>query len=209
MEPWRMAVSYLYDAFGENFLNFSLPFMEEIGLKKITSLLEVMTKGINSPLTSSLGRLFDGIAAILGIRSHVTYEGEAAAALEMATQEKASPCYAFEWEKDGYFRILPGPIIRGVVNDVLRGLPYPEISRKFHTTVIRVYCELCECLRKENDLDRIVLTGGAFQNAILLREFSKSLEERDFRVYTHRSIPPNDGGLCLGQAMVAASKSRA
>ena len=137
------------------------------------------------------------------------YEGEAAVALEMRADEKVNSWYAFEWKKDGVFRILPGPIVRGIVYDRQQGVPHAEISGKFHNTVIRMYSELCELLRKENDLNRIVLSGGTFQNAILLRGFIRSLEERDFQVYTHRLIPPNDGGLCLGQAMVAASKSRA
>jgi hydrogenase maturation protein HypF len=207
-EPWRMAVSFLYDAFGEDFLDFPLSFMERVGPKRIRSLIEIMTKKINSPPTSSLGRLFDGIAAILGIRSHVSYEGEAAMALEMMAHEKPDAWYAFEWEKDGFFRILPGPIIRGVVKDVLQGIPKAVISGKFHTTVIRMYSELCECLRKESDINRIVLSGGAFQNALLLRGFIQALEERDFQVHSHRLIPSNDGGISLGQMMVAAYQGR-
>ncbi|MFC1816030.1 hypothetical protein ACFL0M_08815 [Thermodesulfobacteriota bacterium] len=204
-----MAVSYLYNAFGEDFMNFSLPFMEEVGHREIRFLLNMMLKRINSPLTSSIGRLFDGVAAILGIRSHVSYEGEAAMALEMMADNKGDTWYAFEWEKDAFFRIPPGPIIRGIVHDMFHGVPCAEISGKFHTTVIRMYSKLCERLRKETDLNRIVLSGGAFQNAILLGGFIKSLEEKSFHVYAHRLIPSNDGGLCLGQAMVAASKSRA
>jgi hydrogenase maturation protein HypF len=208
-EPWRMAVSYLYDAFGEDFLNFSFPCMKKVGDKKIQFIMEMISKRINSPLTSSLGRLFDGIAAILGIKSHVSYEGEAAVALEMMADRKGHSWYAFELEKDGYYRILPRSIIRGIVHDMLHGIPHAEICGKFHATIIRMYSELCERLRKETGLDRIVLSGGSFQNTILLGGFIKSLEEKRFRVYSHHLVPSNDGGLCLGQAMVAASKSRA
>ncbi|MDY7036412.1 MAG: carbamoyltransferase HypF, partial [Thermodesulfobacteriota bacterium] len=208
-EPWRMAVSYLYDALGEDFIDMSLPFMEEVGRKKIRLLLDMIVKRLNSPFTSSLGRLFDAVAAILGIRSSVSYEGEAAMALEMMADGKDHGVYAFEWEKDDLFRILPGPIIRGIAHDMLHKVPCAEISGKFHATVIRVYSELCERIREETGLDRIVLSGGVFQNAILLRGFIKSLEEKCFRVYSHRLVPSNDGGICLGQAVIAASRSEA
>jgi len=179
-----MAVSYLYHAFGEEFLDLDLPLLKEIEEENIKIIIEMISKKINSPLTSSLGRLFDGIASIIGIRNHASFEGQAAMALEMlATQ----------------------PIIRGVVEDMVRGIHPATISSKFHMTLIKLFSELCEVIRKESRLNRVVLSGGVFQNSILLTGLIKSLEGKNFEVYTHYKVPTNDGGISLGQAFVAAA----
>ncbi|MBW2584911.1 MAG: carbamoyltransferase HypF, partial [Deltaproteobacteria bacterium] len=204
-EPWRMAVSYLQGAYGNDFRNLNLPAMAAIENEKLTIISEMISKGINAPLTSSLGRLFDGVAAICGIHQRVNFEGQAAMALEMAASGDSDSVYEYEWDADGAYRILTEPIIRGVVDDVAGGIPVGEISSRFHRTLICLFTDLCVLIGKKRELDRVVLSGGVFQNSILLTGLTRALEERNFQVFSHQQVPTNDGGIALGQAVVAAA----
>jgi len=204
-EPWRMAVSYLYDTFGEEFFNFNLEPIKKIDKKKLNIIVEMILKKVNSPLTSSLGRFFDSVASIVGIRNHVHFEGQAAMELEMAADEKSRESYDYEWVSGDVYKVLPQPIIRGVVKDIKDGVNISEISSKFHFTLVRLYSDLCETIRKETELKRVVLSGGVFQNSLLLTGLAQALEERGFKVFTHKLVPANDGGISLGQAVVAAA----
>jgi hydrogenase maturation protein HypF len=206
-EPWRMAASYLYRAFGDGFLELDIPAIRRIEPKRLKVIKEMISRGFNAPETSSLGRLFDGVAALLGIRDRVSFEGQAAMELEMLAGETTEESYDYEWISQDGSKILSEPIIRGVVRDILKGHDPSRISGKFHATLIRLFVHLCEALRKDSGLDRVVLSGGAFQNSILLRGMVGGLEKKDFRVYTHHQVPANDGGLSLGQAVVAAALS--
>jgi hydrogenase maturation protein HypF len=203
--PWRMAVSYLQGAYGNDFRNLNLPAMAAIENEKLTIISEMISKGINAPLTSSLGRLFDGVAAICGIHQRVNFEGQAAMALEMAASGDSDSVYEYEWDADGAYRILTEPIIRGVVDDVACGIPVGEISSRFHRTLICLFTDLCVLIGKKRELDRVVLSGGVFQNSILLTGLTRALEERNFQVFSHQQVPTNDGGIALGQAVVAAA----
>jgi len=208
-EPWRMAVAYLFNAFGEAFHDLDLQLFQGLEKEKIKIILEMISKQVNAPQTSSLGRLFDGIAAILGIRKKVAYEGQAAMELEMAIREETEEFYDYEWERGKDLRrIQINPIIRGVVKDIENNLPVSDISAKFHTTLVRLFSELCAILRKETDLNRVVLSGGVFQNATLLTGLRNALEDKGFQVFTHSLVPTNDGGISLGQAVVAAAITR-
>ena len=204
-EPWRMAVSYLYDAFGSDFYDLDLPLLNAIDLKKIKIMAEMVDKKVNSPLTSSLGRLFDGIAAICGIRYKVAFEGQAAMELEMLASDNVKDVYDYEWKTADGHQILTRPIICGVAKDVARGIAPAVISCKFHQTLIRMFSDLCEVIRKENGLNRVVLSGGVFQNSLLLTGLINVLEKRKFKVFSHSKVPANDGGISLGQALVAAA----
>jgi hydrogenase maturation protein HypF len=206
-EPWRMAVSYLHDAFGENLGGLDLPFMRAAGADKVRLIQEMIAKRINSPLTSSLGRLFDGVAAIAGLRSRVSHEGQAAMELEMAAQSETEPFYDYSIEGDGPWRMLPAPIVRAAAADVGRGCPVGLISAKFHNTLIRLFGDLCDRIRAAHGLKRVVLSGGVFQNARLLTGLTQALEAKGFEVFSHRLVPTNDGGIALGQAMIAAAMS--
>jgi hydrogenase maturation protein HypF len=207
-EPWRMAISYLFDAFGGDFVNLGLPFQKAIEEKKIQVITEMIKKGINSPFTSSLGRLFDGISAMIGIRNHVAFEGQAAIELEMVADKTAGTTYDYEWQSGEMHRLLPAPIVRGVVRDLQRGVAPPEISGKFHATLTRAFSQLCEVIRKETGLNRVALSGGVFQNSILLAGIVQALRKKRFQVFTHHHVPANDGGISLGQALVAAASSK-
>jgi hydrogenase maturation protein HypF len=183
-----------------------LPFLKATGADKIRFIIDMISKKINSPETSSLGRLFDGISAIIGIRNKVSFEGQAAMELEMLSDENMEETYDYEWtSEDNISRILTSPIIKGVVSDVQNGVHPSVIGGKFHGTVIRMFTELCEITRKDTDIEQVALSGGVFQNSILLSGMIKSLEENRFKVYTHKLVPANDGGISLGQAIVAGS----
>jgi len=204
--PWRMAVSYLAQAFGEAFWDLDIPLMKIIDRQKAAVLVEMAAKGVNAPLTSSLGRLFDGVAAIIGLRQDVAYEGQAAVELEMAAGAPDGAHYDVGWELDQGVRVVSiASIITGIVADLRRGLPPERISRRFHTTLVRLFTGLCNALRGESGLTRVVLSGGSFQNVILTTELTRALEHEGFSVYSHRLVPPNDGGLSLGQAVAAAA----
>ena len=202
-----MAVSYLYDTFGEDLWKLDLPLLKEIDENKIRIILEMISKRINSPVTSSLGRLFDGIAAIIGIRNHVFFEGQAAMELEMLADENTEGFYNYEWVSEDLYRAILQPIINGVVHDMGKGIDRSVISAKFHITIIHLFSDLCEVIRDDTGLNRVVLSGGVFQNSILLTGFIKSLGDKGFEVYTHSLVPTNDGGISLGQAVVAATNA--
>lgn len=204
-EPWRMAVSYLYRTFGRDIWAMDLPILADIGEANLRLILQMMDRRLNSPQTSSLGRLFDGIAALVGIRSRVNFEGQAAMELEMVSDESVEGIYDFSWTDDITRRIDIRPMIEGIVDDLARGISRRLIGGKFHRTLLTLFTDLAIDLRRKTGLDRIALSGGVFQNALLLSGFIRSLERNGFAVYTHRIVPTNDGGLSLGQAVAAAA----
>ncbi len=214
-EPWRMALAYLYDAFGKDLHHLDIPFLQNLSRKQIDVICGMSDKGVNTPLTSSLGRLFDGVAALVGLRNTVTFEGQAAMELEMVAEGVPHRLYEFSWEKNAdkkgppteeCYRIATSPLIRGIVQDLTEGLAPSEISARFHATMVRMVSDLTAFLSKEFGLNRTVLSGGVFQNVLLLSELSRELTQRGFEVFSHSQIPTNDGGIALGQAMVAAAQ---
>lgn len=208
-EPWRMAVSYLFDAFGDGFENRNLDLFKSIPGNKIRVIKDMIARRINSPLTSSLGRLFDGVSAILGIHNHVSFEGQAAMALEMIARNEsnyltAARLYDYDLTANEVCQISVRPLITGIVRDMEKGVSPADISTRFHLSLMQMYTELCERLRSETGLNQVVLSGGVFQNAILLNGLIKGLERKGFQVFANRRVPANDGGISLGQAVVAA-----
>jgi hydrogenase maturation protein HypF len=204
--PWRMAVSYLYNAYGEGFWDLPLPLFKKVEKSKIQFVVEMISKSVNCPETSSMGRLFDGVSSILGIRHEVSYEAQAAISLEMCagdTEEAPYP-YDYEWV-EGAYRISTIPIIRAIVEDLENNSNISTISRRFHQTLISLFQDLCITLREATGCNRVALSGGVFQNVILLSGLNMSLNKKGFDVFTHSKIPPNDGGISLGQAAVAAA----
>jgi hydrogenase maturation protein HypF len=207
--PWRMAVSYLAQAFGQAFWDLDIPLLKTIDHRKIAVMVEMAAKGVNAPHTSSLGRLFDGVAAIIGLRQEVAFEGQAAMELEMIAGEADGSHYDVDWETRQGIRVISiAPIITGIVDDLGRGFPPARLSRRFHTTLVVLFTRLCQALRDETGLTRVVLSGGSFQNVILTSELTEALEQAGLSVFSHRLVPPNDGGLSLGQAVAAAAMTR-
>lgn len=212
-EPWRMGVSYLYDAMGDAFRDIDLPILNIFDKSDIDVVARMTERRINSPLTSSMGRLFDGVAAILGIRSHVCFEGQAAMALETAAYADMrlldhDDVYPYQLPPDGKLPISTRPIISAVLRDMQNGVPTARISARFHWTLIHMFSALCKQIHAHTGLSRVVLSGGVFQNAILLNGLTRLLTDMDFKVYSHSRVPTNDGGISLGQAVIGAAKFR-
>ena len=206
-EPWRMGLAYLYHVFGDELWDLDLPLLRDLDREKGRILTRAMVRGLNAPLTSSLGRLFDGVAAIIGLRQRVAYEGQAAMELEMIADGQEQSGYAFQLLDGPVRRAALGPIVRGLVADLLAQVPAFVISRRFHQTMVNMWTELVNILGRETRLRRVVLSGGCFQNALLLEGLSSSLAAKGFEVYTHRLVPTNDGGIALGQAVIAAARA--
>lgn len=205
-EPWRMAVSYLAQTFGEDFLGFDIPFVRSLDRAKADLILRMMARSVNCPLTSSCGRLFDAVAALAGIRQEVTYEAQAAIELEMlARTSRDTGSYPLEIHQGNHpWRIDARPLFAAIVEDLRRGVPAPTISRRFHSGLVETLARLACLLREESSLDRICLTGGTFNNVLVFEPLVRKLESVGFAVFTHSQLPAGDGGLCLGQALVAA-----
>ena len=209
-EPWRMAISYLYHAYDGQFMDLELDFLKSLDEKEVKVILKMIEHGINSPFTSSLGRLFDGIAALIGLRKRVKYEGQAAMELEMAIEENRDSLYPYEISgEDPRLIFRHEPIIKGVVRDLQRGLSQGSISAKFHYTLLEMLSEICIRIREKRSLNAVALSGGVFQNAFLLEGLTKRLHDKGFEVYTHSKVPTNDGGISLGQAVIADALSKA
>jgi hydrogenase maturation protein HypF len=167
---------------------------------------QATAKGINAPLTSSCGRLFDAVAAILGLRQTVSFEGQAAMQLEMIAdpnQSNSYPCLLSE--ENDLILYNPTPMIASIVNDHLAGLNADQIAGRFHLSIAAMIEEVCSELRERNGLNRVVLSGGVFQNCLLTEMALVRLEKSGFEVVTHSLVPPNDGGLALGQAVVSSA----
>jgi len=204
-EPWRMAVSYIVEAFGTDFPIQEIPALRSLEPEAMRTVLQMIQKGVRCPLTSSLGRLFDGVACILGLKQTVRFEGQAAMALEMAAKDGIKEFYDYRQMTEIPIKVPTRPIIQGVVSDLWDGVPTEVISGKFHATVIEFFSGVCDVVATQTGVRRVALSGGVFQNAILLKGFIASLTRRGFEVYTHSQVPTNDGGIALGQAVVAAA----
>jgi hydrogenase maturation protein HypF len=203
--PQRMAIACLHQVYGRGLRDLNLPVVDAMPETELDILMRMCRQGVNAPQTSSLGRLFDAVAAIIGLRRQVAFEGQAAMELEMIADAQTSERYDFQW-RDGQVRqISIAPIIHGVVEDLRCGLPAFIISRKFHNTLVHGCAELAAAIGRELQLDRVVLSGGCFQNRLLLEGLTQALAERNLKVYSHRQVPTNDGGIALGQAVIGAS----
>ena len=201
-EPWRMAFSYIYKYFGDNFDYASVPLFNSIENKKLTLVKEMIVKKINSPLTSGAGRLFDAVSAILGLCPVTTFDSEAPMRLESAIDCETNEFYPFRQDKT----IIFADTLKAILEDLPRqGISV--ISAKFHNTVAQVILEVAKQIRKETSLNKVVLSGGVFQNKYLLEKSLYLLNCNSFKIFTNNAVPANDGGLSLGQ-LVIASKTR-
>ncbi len=209
-EPWRMAVSYLAQQFGREFLKLDIPFVRQLNRPKVDVLLRMMEQGVNSPLTSSCGRLFDAVAALVGIRQQVNYEAQAAIELEMTISESEDETgYPLELLPDGdSWTIGTRPLFEALLEDLGRDLPVAAISRRFHNGLVEEFVQLARLLRKKTALNRVCLSGGTFHNIYLSQRLEARLSEAGFDVFIQKEVPSGDGGLSLGQALVAAAKMK-
>jgi hydrogenase maturation protein HypF len=245
-KPYRIVISYILSLLGENALNAVMATGQRnviaspdaIGAKRsqVTSLRQVsdveidvikrqLERSINSPLTSSMGRLFDAISALLGIRGEIDYEGQAAVELEMAAHSLygGKPSFVIarsvsdeaisDVEGNYPYRITEDKGIRtvqlkellsAIIEDLYRGTSKEAISVKFHNTMARMIDDMCHLIADETGINQVALSGGVFQNRFLLRRTVAWLENSGFQVLTHRQVPCNDGGISLGQAVIAS-----
>jgi len=228
--PYRTAIGYILTLLGENALNAVIATLNGVNgkqsqLASIGQVTEVeievikrqIERRINSPFSSSMGRLFDAISALLGIRGEIDYEGQAAVELEMAAHSSviarrvsdeaiydAQESYPYRIMEDQGIRIVHlRDLLSAVIEDLYQGISKGRISVKFHNTVARMINEMCRLIADETSVIQVALSGGVFQNRLLLRKTVSSLESSGFQVFTHRQVPCNDGGISLGQAVIA------
>lgn len=201
-EPWRMAVAYVYSCLGRERISSILPLFPDEG-DKITLLTEMMDKKINSPLSSGAGRLFDAVSALLGICHTHRFEAEGPMRLESCAARGVRACYPFQWNREISF----AETIHAILDDLGR-CDVSHISAKFHNTLVKVIEMVCNRIRSETGIQRVVLSGGVFQNRFLLGRSVAGLEGSGFQVYVNESVPVNDGGIALGQLWVTSKMIR-
>jgi hydrogenase maturation protein HypF len=209
-KPYRMALSYLYTLLGEDFSLEGLP-LSNINPDELSVIKQQLKRKINSPLTSSTGRLFDAVSALVGVRGDIDYEAQAAIELEMLAADTM--------EVEAYPFVINGEEGRGMVgltelwsalvSDVKNKVSPSLISLKFHNTIAEITNEMCQLISKDTGIKRVALSGGVFQNRLLLKLTMVALQKEGFDVLTHRLVPPNDGGISLGQAVMANFASEA
>jgi len=205
-QPCRMAISYLLALLGEKALERGLPFMGSMDRIELALIRQQITKRINAPLTSSAGRLFDAVSALLGIRGRSEYEAQAAIELEMAApeMEQGEDVYPMDVDDQGGTRVIRlKRLFSEILDDLERGVSRAEISLRFHRSVAHLISRVCLVLSRETGLKRVALSGGVFQNRLLFRLTAAALERAGLEVALHREVPCNDGGLSLGQAVIA------
>jgi hydrogenase maturation protein HypF len=205
-QPWRMAIAHLLDA------HLECPQLAaRISPSQIRTTTLMLERRLNCPVTSSVGRLFDAVASLAGVRDAVAYEGQAAVELEQLALH-APPDGAYSFEVEPSAQAIPmvvdtRPLIREVVSDVRNRVDVAVMARRFQSTLVEIVTTVCLRLRDRTRINAITLSGGVFLNKLLLSEVCIRLRGEDFRVYRHRQVPPNDGGLSLGQLAMAAACS--
>ncbi len=205
-EPWRMAAVYLQKIFGDDFLSLEIPFVKNLNLAEWKIIKSMLRSGTNCPETSSMGRLFDAMASLIGLRNHVNYEGQAAMELEAIADKYETKSY--EFEIDGSRIIKSESVIKSAVEDLLSGIPASEIAARFHSAAADLIAKIAVEIRAERKLSRVALSGGVFQNALLLERTGELLKRENFEILTHNHVPANDGGIALGQAAIANARLR-
>ncbi|MFQ5640681.1 MAG: carbamoyltransferase HypF [bacterium] len=203
-QPWRMALSYLFETYGQDWQRLKLPFCAHVRDEDARLILQMIEKRLNTPITSSCGRLFDAVAALLGLRTEINYEAQAAIELEMSIDER---------ERDLYREAIPptdirgplavSPMFRAIVADVQHGEPTGRIAARFHRTLAELFLAAACSARQAAGIEIVALSGGVFQNIYFFTYMLNRLREEKFQVLTHKQVPCNDGGLSLGQVVIA------
>ncbi|MEO6964422.1 MAG: carbamoyltransferase HypF [Acidobacteriaceae bacterium] len=201
-QPWRMARSYLRDTFGEQ-VPTGLDCFRGVTEKQLEIVDRMLASRFHTIETSSCGRLFDAVAALIGLGKAVTFEGQAAIALENATEIGIERRYDFEVVGDKGAILDFRPMIAEIVKDLALGKTAAKISSCFHNTLVEAVVEMCCRIQRSDGLNRVCLSGGTFQNLYLLDRTVAELRCRGFGVFLHATVPCNDGGIALGQAVIA------
>jgi hydrogenase maturation protein HypF len=204
-QPWRMAAAYLDGLDGLD--AGSLDVMRR-NSARWAAVVAMARKGVNAPLTSSAGRLFDAVAALLGVRDAINYEGQAAIELEQLADPAERGAYRAAIDTQETFHVRGADLVRAAADDLAAGVPPAVIAARFHNGVAAVVAAACLRIRERHGLTTVALSGGVFQNMLLLNQVVTRLESRGFTVLTHSRVPCNDGGISLGQAVIAAARDR-
>ncbi|MCM8828977.1 MAG: hypothetical protein NC902_06820, partial [Candidatus Omnitrophica bacterium] len=202
---WRIALAYLIDAFGNDCDINAFKFIKEISRQELVVVKKMIEKNINSPFSSGLGRLFDAVSCMCGLRSSINYEGQAATELESVLDENISaPAYKFDIAREeGKFILDHRITIREITGDILENVPESKISCRFHLTIVQMVREICQLIKTDTGINEVALSGGSFQNVFLSTRIKEILERDGFKVYTHRAMPPNDACISAGQCAIA------
>jgi hydrogenase maturation protein HypF len=203
--PWRMTCSWLRAAFGSP---GPLPsrLADHVDGERWDDVTRLLDARLHAPLTSSIGRLFDAVAALCGLCAETTYEGQAAIALEQAARHDERGAYPLVLEHAGTLTLDARPTVRAVVEDLAAGVAIGRVAARFHNALAHAGAAACRTLRECHGITRVVLSGGAFQNAILLERMAALLEADGFEVLVGERFPCNDGGIAFGQAAIAAAR---
>lgn len=210
-EPWRMAMAYLHQALGEAAFAVDHPVTRFLPEKEMLLFARMMERGINSPQTSSCGRLFDAVAALLGLRHTVSYDGQGAIELEGLAEgaeddEGENYPYSIAHRGEAPFQLDFSPMFSKILSDIKCGIQNSVIAHRFHQTVAAAAAAACLQVSGVTGLDRVILSGGVFQNRLLTEMIYTALTGKGLNVFTHRLVPPNDGGIALGQAAIAGRR---
>lgn len=201
-QPWRMALSYLLSIYGE--IPAGVRIFDGIEAGELRLVTQATRQGINAPLTSSCGRLFDAVAALLALRQTVSFEGQAAMQLEMIANPGQSRPYPYLLSNEADRIIFdPALLIDAILKDHCSGQPVAQTAGRFHLTLAVMIEQVCDQVRQKTGIRLVVLSGGVFQNVLLTTLVRERLEPAGFTVICHSLVPPNDGGIALGQAVVA------
>jgi len=201
-EPWRTAISYLYNSFGQHVRSLDIPFIQQMEDKKLNLILEALEKKINCPLSSGAGRLFDAVAALIHVCPVSKFHAEAPMRLESLTIDSIYERYEISHQEIISFKEM----FQQILEDIHQKKPAEIISTKFHNTIIYTIFKVALQIRRETGLNKIVLSGGTFQNKYIMERIEPLLIKNKFKVFSQSRIPCNDGGIALGQLIIAANK---
>ena len=208
-EPWRMAASYLYRAPGKDFLSLNIDSIRMIPAKQRAIIMKLIDRGINTPLTSSAGRLFDAVASLVLSKREASFEAELPIELEKIAAKGCGDSYKFSSNIDGDMIILETRrLIKKIADDIGKKVEKAIISAKFHNTVAEIIVSTASALRRKSSLNTVVLSGGVFQNRYLRKRAADLLGEHDFSVCVHSNIKTDDSGIPIGQIAIANSRVR-
>ncbi|MDH5638036.1 MAG: carbamoyltransferase HypF [Nitrospinota bacterium] len=206
-EPWRIALAVLIRLYGEDIPTMPLPWLQELDPDTIHNIRQMIVGGLNTPLSYGVGRVFDAASALAGIRPKISFEGQAAMDLEMAIEKPVDEGYPVGMtDAEGMLTLDLYPSLKALVEDVTTGEPTPLIAARFHQAVVAGAASMAGALRGKTGLERVFLSGGVFQNRYLSDRLGDTLREMGFTVFRHGRVPPNDGGISLGQAIIAARR---
>ncbi len=201
-ENWRTGVSLLFKAFGNDLVNVDIPLVRNVDRKLLLQIIDAIEKKINTPLSSGCGRLFDGVAAITGVCTSTRFHAEAPMKLESVIMPDIKEHYDVDIAETIRFE----PMIQQIISDIQNKISCSIISARFHNTIIWTIFETVKRMRKETGISQIVLSGGSFQNKYLTENVIDMLTRAGMEVYLSAKVPFNDGGIALGQLVVAAKR---